>query len=65
MGAKPINPTGSLFVPESEYAQVEQQALAGSAAAAVRLERQYAMTAPELDERERTKKTDVVANPKW
>lgn len=45
MGSKPTNPMEELFVPESEYAQVKQQALAGSAEAALRLERQFSMTA--------------------
>lgn len=45
IGAKPINPMESLFVPETEYAEVERQALDGSAQAALRLERQYGMTA--------------------
>lgn len=52
MAAKPfetmneaINPMKDILVPTVEYIEVEQQALDGSAEAALRLERQYAMTA--------------------
>lgn len=131
MGEEMISPMESAFVPTAEYAKVVRQALDGSSEAALRLERQYSLTArhaeaifwatiaaengsqdgvyrlaftlahsphrdqrrrarywlkkliarggemgkdatvllAELDERERTKKTDVVANPerypKW